>query len=136
MARSSKDDAREDRSYGAEQARAGQQAGQAAHYDDEAVDRSTEKNRLGTWALILGIGSIVALMLPVELVLTLGVLICAGSIVLGVMGVRAASANLATTRAQAFSGLLLGCVSAVLYVATAVGLYLVESGAINIDDFV
>ncbi|MEE6273279.1 hypothetical protein V2J56_07955 [Georgenia sp. MJ206] len=119
-------------SYGAEQARAGREAGMAARYDDEQVDRSTEKNKPGTWALILGIASIVLLVFPPIIALTLGTMVCIASIVLGIKGVRAASAGLSTTRAQAFCGLLLGGVALVLYVAAIWGAVLVQTGAIDL----
>lgn len=101
---------------------------------DEEVDRSTEKNKLGTWALILAITSIFALVLPPILSLTLGTAICVAAVVLGIMGVRAAAAGLATTRAQAFAGLLLGGVAAVLYAAALWAAYLIATGAISVDD--
>ncbi|MFC4555349.1 hypothetical protein [Georgenia faecalis] len=111
-----------DRSYGSEQARAGQEAGMAAHYGDGSATSPTEKNRLGTAALVAGIVAMFALIFPVVIALPLGILGTAGAVVLGVMALRAIAAGRANNRAAAIIALVLGVVGVLMYALAVIGL--------------
>ncbi|WP_127572680.1 hypothetical protein [Georgenia faecalis] len=117
-----------DRSYGSEQARAGQEAGMAAHYGDGSATSPIEKNRLGTAALIAGIVAMLASFLPVIIYLPIGVLSTAGALVLGIMALRAIAAGQANNRAAAMVGLVLGVVGLLWFALSVFALAVLSSG--------
>lgn len=86
----------------------------------------TARNRLGSWALGLGIAGILGLMAPVGLapavLLPLGAAVAVAAVVLGITGVVAHSAGRAANRPQAVAGIVLGFVGSVLWVLAIVGM--------------
>ncbi|WP_152189691.1 hypothetical protein [Georgenia satyanarayanai] len=83
---------------------------------------ATESNRLGSWALGLGVLGLVALLAPAAVaVVVAGALVSITAVVLGVNGVLAHSAGRASNRPQAVAGILLGAVGALLWLLAVVG---------------
>jgi len=88
-------------------------------------------NRLGTWAVVLGILGMVWLVVPapdnrvVTTVLVLaGAAISLTSVILGARGIRAARAGRAATQHTAVVGIALGAIASLFWVTAVLGLVL------------